>query len=472
MKEVVRRPVFQGIYDELYFNAAEKKKMEFREDVQKLIEYKNFKEFTPIQQEVMPLIAKGRDVVGISATGTGKSHAFILPILNMIDTEKDSVQAIIAAPTRELANQLYKMTAEINMFNPDIRVKLIASGKDKERMIESLSRQPHIVVGTIGRLKDLFVDEAVLRLDQANIIALDEADMTLELGFLDDVDAICGRLPKKLQMLVFSATVPAQLQSFLRKYMHYPVVVEPKLKGNQAPQIRHILVNCRYATYQEKLLKILPGITPYCCMIFCKSKQDVISTYNLMKDNGYENVVTMHSDLSSRERKQNLRMISNNEARYIVCSDIMARGIDIESVSHVISLGLPSTLDYYTHRSGRTGRAGRSGISYLLFTSGDIPALRQLRNTFDFEYQDYRKGEWVEVRPFDYKPKKEISEEDKEIARIAKAPVKKVKPGYKKKRQQEIDSIRRRQRRLMIKKSIKEQQKERAKQAQREKNGY
>lgn len=458
---------------ELIARRSRSMEINFREDIQKLIEYKRFKEFTPIQKEVMPLILKGRDVIGISATGTGKSHAFILPLLQMIDSSKDEVQAIICAPTRELAIQLYRQVCEINMFNEAINIKLISSGKDKERMMEGLKKQPHIVVGTIGRLKDLFVDEAVLRLDTTKMIVIDEADMTLELGFLEAVDEVCGRLPQRLQMLVFSAAVPDQLQPFLRKYMHHPVMVEPTEQHALSPQIQHILVNCRYSSYIEKLLKILPGIQPYVCMIFARTKQEVIEASKALKENGYD-VIEIHGDLSNRERKQALRAVENDKASYIVCSDIMARGLDIDSVSHVISLGLPSSLDYYTHRSGRTGRAGRSGISYVLYNQKDIEAIKTLRKEgFKFEYKDYKRGTWVDVRAFDFKPtRRNLSDEDVQIQKIAKAPVKKVKPGYKKKRQEEIDSIRRRQRRLMIKASIKQQQKERAKKAQREKKGY
>ncbi len=445
-------------------------KSKFREDIQQLIEYKRFKDFSPIQKKAIPLILDKKDVIGVSATGTGKSHAFILPILQMVDSNLNEIQAIITAPTRELAIQLYTMISEINMFNEDINIKLIASGKDKERMIEGLKTQPHIVVGTIGRLKDLFVDEAVLRLDSAKIIVIDEADMTLELGFLQQVDEICGRLPKKLQMLVFSATVPSQLQPFLRKYMSRPTLIEATEKHELSPNIEHILINCRYSSYADKLLKILPGIQPYVCMIFARTKQEVISVAELLKNKGYD-IVEIHGDLSNRERKQALKAISVDKTSYIVCSDIMARGLDIESVSHVISLGLPSSLNYYTHRSGRTGRAGRSGTSYVLFDQSDINGIKVLRNQgFNFSYKDYRRGQWVDVKPFDFKPtRKKLSEEDVEIQKIMKKPVKKVKPGYKKKREAEVEKIRRRQRRLKIKAAIKEQQKERAKKAQREK---
>jgi ATP-dependent RNA helicase CshB len=445
-------------------------KFNFREDIQQLIEYKRFKELSPIQKKVIPLILDRKDVIGVSATGTGKSHAFILPVLQLVDSSLNEIQVIIAAPTRELAIQLYTMISEINMFNKDINIKLIASGKDKERMIEGLKRQPHIVVGTIGRLKDLFVDEAVLRLDTAKMIVIDEADMTLELGFLKQVDEICGRLPKKLQMLVFSATIPSQLQPFLRKYMTRPTFIEATEQHELSPNIEHVLVNCRYASYTDKLLKILPGIQPYVCIIFARTKQEVISVAELLKNKGYD-IIEIHGDLSNRERKQALKSIAENRTSYIVCSDIMARGLDIESVSHVISLGLPSSLNYYTHRSGRTGRAGRSGTSYILFNQSDISGIKVLRNQgFKFEYRDYRKGHWVEVKPFDFKPtRRKMSQEDVEIQKILKKPVKKIKPGYKKKRQAEIDKVIRRQKRLKIRAAIKEQQKQRAKKAQIEK---
>ena len=444
----------------------------WKDSIQSLIEKKRFKEFTPIQEKAFPLILEGKDVIGISATGTGKSHAFILPILQMVDVSKNQVQAIITAPTRELANQLYKQTAEINQFDPDIRIKLISSGRDRTRMADSLSVQPHIVIGTVGRLKDLFVEEAVLRLDTARTIVIDEADMTLEMGFIDEVDELCSRLPRKLQILVFSATMPAQLQPFLRRYMHRPVTVEATEKHENNPQISHVLVNCRHMSYQEKLLKILPGINPYVCLIFARTKDDVKETSTLLKENGYE-VVEIHGDLTSRQRKQALKAINSDQATYIVCSDIMARGLDIASVSHVVSLGLPGQLDFYIHRAGRTGRAGRDGISYVLYNTSDIPGLKVLRNKgIEFEYKDFRRGNWVEARAFDFKPKREKNEFDTEVEKIARKPVKQVKPGYKKKRQQAIEDVRRRERRLKIRQSIQAQKKERAKAKQREKGGY
>ena len=444
----------------------------WKQEINELIAYKHFCDFTPIQAKTMPKILAGKDVIGISATGTGKSHAFILPVLQMVNTDLNQIQAVITAPTRELARQLYNQFSEISKFSDDYRIRLISSGSDRDRMIQEVKTQPHIVIGTIGRLKDLFVDEAVLRLDKAKILVVDEADMTLELGFIEEVDQICGRLKKDLQMVVFSATIPSQLQPFLQKYMHRPEIIEATEDHANNPNISHILVNCRHLTYQEKLLRILPGIQPFVCLIFTRTKEDVKTTSAILKENGYS-CLEIHGDLTARERKQALKMIENDMATYIVCSDIMARGLDIPSVSHVISLGLPSSLDYYTHRSGRTGRAGRSGTSYVLYNEKDINGLKTLKERgFVFTNMDFRRGNWIEQKPFDFKPRRESAETSEAIKKVLNKPVKKVKPGYKKKRQQEVDSIRRRERRLMIRKSIKEQQKERAKALQRQKGGY
>jgi len=445
----------------------------WRQPVRQLIDYDGFKEYTEIQSKVIPLIMAGRDVIGIAPTGTGKTHAYLLPLLQNIDTSKTTVQAVVMAPTRELAQQIYKRAAEIVRFDPHIRIKLISSGMDKQRMAGALKIQPHLVIGTVGRLRDLFVDEAVLRLNNAKVMVVDEADMLLEMGFLPQVDEVCGRMGADLQMLVFSATIPDQMQPFLKKYMHNPVEVSVGQDRRDKPKIEHILVNCRHMTYQQKLLKILPGFKPYTCLIFARTKQEVSLTAAAMKDAGYR-VIEMRGDMKPRERKQALRAIEADKTAYIVASDIMARGIDIPSVSHVVSLGLPSELEYYTHRAGRTGRAGRSGICYTLYNENDVHGLRTLRDSqkIPFVYRDFRGGQWVAAKPFDYRRPKPQTAADVQIKKILAKPIKKVKPGYKKKRQLAIDKIRRQQRRDKIKGYIKAEQKERAKQKQRVKGGY
>lgn len=439
----------------------------FKPAVAQMIEAKGFADYTPIQRQAIPLILQGKDVIGISPTGTGKSLAFLLPVLQKVDPAVDRLQAVITAPTRELARQLYEECCGILAYDPDYRIKLISSGYQRDRMASGLSQMPHIVIGTVGRLKDLFVDQAVLRLDQAGILVIDEADMTLELGFLSQIDEICRRMSDQRQVLVFSATIPTQLEPFLRRYLHQPVIVSAQASEAVDPRITHVLVDCRHLSYGEKLIRILPGIHPYVCLIFCRTRQQVEETAALMKEHGFD-ALAFHGDMTARQRRQGLKRIEQDQAVYIVCTDLMARGLDLPSVSHVISLGLPSRLEYYTHRAGRTGRAGRSGTAYTLYQQSDIEGLKQLRQQgIPFVYQDYKNGRWVAAKPFDYRRPRPQPEPDPEVLKITTRPVKQVKPGYRKKRARAVEKVQRRRRREFIRTKIKEEQKERAKAAQR-----
>lgn len=443
-------------------------KFNLREDVLQFIETLGFKQYTPIQEQVIPCVLKGRDVIGISDTGTGKTHAFLIPIFHKIDVTKEKVQAVITAPTRELARQIYERAIEMNAVNPDIRIRLISGEVEKTRMVEQLEKgQPHIVIGTPGRLKDMFVQSEVLRLDQTDILVVDEADMTLEFGFLNDVDAIAGRMRKDLQMLVFSATIPQALQPFLKKYLHNPQMVQIE-KTQSAAKIEHILVPCKHLSYAEKLFRILPGFTPYVCLIFANTRKLAAEVAELLRDNGYD-CTEIHGDLSSRQRKNAMKVVSSHSASYIVATDIAARGIDLDGVSHVVSLGFPTSLEYYVHRAGRTGRAMRDGICYALYNDKDEASINQLKvKGIGFKHKDYKGDAWVELKPYGQKrlPKNDLVE--KEIAKTLRRKNEKVKPGYKKKRNAEIQKIKQRQRRQMIKESIKVQTKERNRQKQRE----
>ena len=443
-------------------------KFNLREDVVKFIETLGFKEYTPIQEQVIPCVLKGRDVIGISDTGTGKTHAFLIPIFHKIDVTKEKVQAVITAPTRELARQIYDRAIEMNEVNPDIRIRLISGEVEKTRMVEQLEKgQPHIVIGTPGRLKDMFIQSEVLRLDQAEILVVDEADMTLEFGFLNDVDAIAGKMPKNLQMLVFSATIPQALQPFLKKYLHNPQTVKIE-KTQSAAKIDHILVPCKHLSYTEKLLRILPGFTPYVCLIFANTRKLAAEVAETLRDNGYD-CTEIHGDLSSRQRKNAMKVVSSHSASYIVATDIAARGIDLEGVSHVVSLGFPTSLEYYVHRAGRTGRAMRDGICYALYNEKDEESINQLKvKGIGFKHCDYKNNEWVELKPHGQKRIAKNDLIEKEIAKKLYRKNEKVKPGYKKKKAAEIQKIKQRQKRLMIRDSIKTQTKERNRLKQRE----
>lgn len=439
----------------------------FSELTSKFIEYNKFETPTAIQKEVIPYALKGKDIVGISATGTGKTHAFLIPILEKIDVTKDEIQAVISAPTRELALQLYTRVLEMNKVSKKIHIKLITGGVDKQRMNEQLRRQPHIVIGTPGRMKDLFLNEKSLRLDSAKILVVDEADMTLEFGFLEDIDAICSRMNTSLQMMSFSATIPDGLKPFLKKYMNAPITVNIAEDKMFKPQIEHILVPCKHLSYEEELLHVLKGFDPYMCLIFANTRAECTSCAKYLRENGYE-VQELHGDLTSRERRNAMRTLNTLDKRYIVASDVAARGIDIDGVSQVISLGFPMELDFYIHRAGRTGRAGKKGTCYALYTKSDENVIRQLMNKgIHFEHRSIKNGNWSELAHIFEKKKRKEDPLEKEIAKRVAGKKSKVKPGYKKKRKEEISNLKRKQKRQMIQDEIKAQVKERAKAKQR-----
>lgn len=443
----------------------------FRETTKKFIELEGFVNPTKIQKEVIPFACKGKSIVGVSATGSGKTHAFLIPIMEIIDTSIDQVQAVISAPTRELAMQIYFRAQKMNEANPDLNIRLIVGGKEKSKMVNSLKKQPHLVIGTPGRIKDLFLNEQALRVESAKIFVVDEADMTLEMGFLEDVDAIAGRMNRNLQMMSFSATIPQALQQFLKKYMSDPKIIRIEDANKFQPKIDHILIPTNNKTYEEKLIELLPCIKPYVCLIFANTRVEVAKTAQLMRDEGYD-VIELHGDLSSRERMKSMKELQQLNKTFVVASDIAARGIDIDGVSHVISLGFPKELDYYIHRSGRTGRAGKDGICYCLYQKSDDQAIRTLeKRGISFKHQALRNGEFRDLEAIHKKKVRKDDPLEKEIAKIVSKKNKKVKPGYKKKQQAQVEKLKRKARRQMIQNDIQLQKKERAKAKQRELNG-
>lgn len=432
----------------------------------------HFKNPTPVQETIIPTALKGKDVIGLSATGSGKTHAYLIPIIEKVDSSIDHVQAVITAPTRELASQIYDMAKVMTNVVKDLRVSLYIGGQDRDRDIEQLTKQqPHVVIGTPGRIRDLFLNAGVLRIDGCNLLVVDEADMTLEFGFLDEIDAFAGRLGENLQMMAFSATMPDQLKPFIKKYMHHPITYQIGDKVRFNPNIRHVLVPCYHHDYAEVIESILPGFNPFVCLIFANTRKEASEIADKLRKDDVS-VTEIHGDLTSRQRRQSMKSIAEAEHTYVVATDIAARGIDIGEVTHVISCGFPDDLEYYVHRAGRTGRAGSTGTCYALYHESDDAAIRSLKNRgIRFEHQRYRKDGWQDLRSYGQKYRREENDElDRKITMVYNNKKNtKVKPGYKKKRKQAIERIYRRKKRDMIRSKIREEKKamyrERARQA-------
>lgn len=408
-----------------------------------------FYEPTDIQKRLIPAVLKNESVIGQSQTGTGKTHAYLLPILNRIDPDSDTVQAVITAPTRELANQIYQEALKITQGAEDgpIRTKCFIGGTDKQKSIDKLKTQPHLVVGTPGRIADLIKAQA-LNVYKAQSLVIDEADLMLDMGFLEDVDYIGSRMPEQLQMLVFSATIPEKLKPFLKKYMENPKYAHVEPKRITAEKIEHVLVPSKQRDKDKLLFDMMSNLNPYLGIVFANTKNTADHIAKYLTEKGMR-VGLLHGGLTPRERKKVMKQINDLEFTYVIATDLAARGIDIKGVSHVINYELPDDLDFYVHRVGRTARAGSSGQALTIYELSDEDALAKLEKMgIVFDYAELVNGEWKkgDDRHRRKNRKKTANEADQMAKRLVKKP-KKVKPGYKKKMSYEMEKIRKKQRR-------------------------
>lgn len=443
------------------------KNYNFKPFIDKTLSDFHFSKPTEIQSKVLKTASRKQNIVGISKTGSGKTLAFLLPILQSLELDKREVQAIIAAPTRELATQIHTVLKSFVKNEEKLKIMLTIGGTDRERDLAKGEQKPHIVIGTPGRLKDLFESETQqLSLHTAKTLVLDEADMICEYGFLEDIDSFAGKLSEKTQLMFFSATIPENLQHFIRKYASGINLID--LNENNPSSIEHIIVETHHKGRVETLEKIMSIIDPYICLIFCSTRESATSLYQTLTEHGYR-VGQIHGDLQARERKQYIKRINQLAYQYIVCTDIAARGIDIDGVSHVIQYDLPKDLSFVIHRAGRCGRANYTGINYILYEKEDERVIEQLEKLkIAFTYQVIKNGQLVVVenRHRNQKAKKE-NDMDSEIAKKIMTKKKmKVKPGYKKKLQTEVAREKRKQKRTMIRQDIKKRQKQRAKSSQ------
>lgn len=322
---------------------------------------------TKIQQETIPLLLKGKDVVAQGQTGTGKTLAFVLPMLQRLDTQKSYIQGLIITPTRELAIQI---TAEINKYADLYEAKVLAcyGGQDVERQIQRL-RTRHIVVGTPGRLLE-HLGRGTIQLQNVNMVVLDEADQMLHLGFLPDVEEIIKKIGTRRQMMLFSATIPKHIRILSKKYMKKPMDIRVQVsKKITLDEIEQIIINVEEAKKVKVLTNLIDTYRPYLAMVFCKSKDRAKDLYDQLVDRGYDCDV-LHGELSQIKRQQVMRSFREAKLQILIATDIAARGIDVEAVTHIFNYDIPRNTESYIHRIGRTGRAGEAGMA-ITFVTGD-----------------------------------------------------------------------------------------------------
>ena len=435
----------------------------FNQDFMKIM---RFKELTRVQEDVLKQITKKRDLIVQSATGTGKTHAFLFAIAESIDLDLQQTQAVILAPTRELAMQTLDFAKDMQKIDDRVTIDLAIGGMENSRLEKKLGQQPHIIISTPGKFLDVLSWNTV-RLDTVELLILDEMDMMLDYGFVEDVNKIASRFKNEANMLLFSATLPQAMRVFINKYLRNPIEILAKQDEMMKPRIEHILVNHRHRDLNDELLNLLTSINPLLAIIFCNTKLQAAETATFLRDYGIE-CLEIHGDLKDRRRKQVIREIKQAKVQYIVATDLAARGIDLPEISHVINLGLPGhDLSFYTHRAGRTGRSGREGYAISLVSNKEESSIRKLmKEGIQFQYKRIGKDGLEDARAFIQTRQKQEST-DPAIVQILNRKDKKVKPGYKKKRKQQIEQIKNQKRRSQIQDEIRKQKKERAKEKQR-----
>ena len=422
----------------------------FKDYIQEALIDLNFVEATEVQEKLIPIVLAGRDLVGESKTGSGKTHTFLLPIFQKMNEDADNVQAVITAPSRELATQIYQAARQIATFSDkEIRVAHYVGGTDKNRQIGKLAfSQPHIVIGTPGRIYDL-VKSGDLAIHKANTFVVDEADMTLDMGFLETVDKIASSLPKELQFLVFSATIPQKLQPFLKKYLSNPVIEQIKTKTVISDTIENWLISTKGQDKNAQIYQITQLLQPYLAMIFVNTKTRADELHSYLTAQGLK-VAKIHGDIPPRERKRIMNQVKNLEFEYIVATDLAARGIDIEGISHVINDAIPQDLSFFVHRVGRTGRNGLPGTAITLYQPSDDSDIRELEKLgIQFIPKMIKADEFQDTYDRDRRSNREKRQEklDTEMIGLVKKKKKKIKPGYKKKIQWAVNEKRRKTRR-------------------------
>lgn len=337
-----------------------------------LLEVNKITKPTPIQAEAIPAILKGNDVIAQAQTGTGKTLAFILPIMERINANNSNVQALIVTPTRELAIQI---TNEVKKYMSAKGVNILAAygGQDVERQVKKLKGDIHIVIGTPGRLLD-HLRRGTINLGKLKMFVLDEADQMLHMGFLNDIEDIIYKTPKQRQNMFFSATMTKQVRSLATKYMKNPVQIQIQSTKITLDEIKQIVIETTDRKKQDALCKTLDEHRPFMAIIFCRTKRRVKKLSTDLKQLGY-NTDELHGDLSQAKREKVMKDFRKMKIQYLVATDVAARGLDIEGITHIFNYDIPEDVESYIHRIGRTGRAGETGVAVTFVAPKDMQAL-------------------------------------------------------------------------------------------------
>ncbi|MGZ7066757.1 MAG: DEAD/DEAH box helicase [Methanobacterium sp.] len=351
--------------------------LEISEEIKKAIKDMGFEEATPIQSLTIPPILDGKDVTGQAQTGTGKTAAFGIPILEMINPENKKLQAVIICPTRELAIQVAEELRRLSNYMKKISVLPIYGGQPIERQIKGLKKGVQIIIGTPGRVMD-HMRRGTLHMDHVSIIVLDEADEMLDMGFREDIEYILEYMPEKRQTLLFSATMPPKILNLTKKFQENPKFVKVVHKEMTVPEIEQIYFEVKEKMKLELLSRLIDIYNPKLSLVFCNTKRRVDALVTHLQVRGYL-VEGLHGDMTQNQRDRVMGKFRNGQTEILVATDVAARGIDVEDIEAVFNYDVPNDDEYYVHRIGRTARAGRTGRAFTFVSGKEIYQLKDIQ---------------------------------------------------------------------------------------------
>ena len=344
------------------------KELGIKDDILSILKNQGIIEPTEVQEQSIKLIKQGRDVIAEAQTGTGKTLAFLLPMFDNMSVEVNAIQGLIVTPTRELAIQITEEARKLAVAK-NLNILAAYGGKDVGTQIKKLNGNIHLVIATPGRLLD-HLSRGTVKLDRLKTLVLDEADQMLLMGFKNDIEAIIEKTPKNRQTLCFSATMSSEVKKLAYRYMNNPQEIIIRKEEVTLKNIKQFLIETTDRRKQEDLCKVLDEDNAFMAIIFCRTKRRVDDLEMALFKKGY-NCQKLHSDITQPKREKIMKAFKNCDIQYLIATDVAARGLDINGVSHVYNYDIPESAEGYIHRIGRTGRAGEEGYTYLFAAPKD-----------------------------------------------------------------------------------------------------
>ena len=362
------------------------KELGLSDEILKVLEELGFEQPTDIQAEAIPLLLeKNQDLIGLAQTGTGKTAAFGLPLLERIDPKNKATQALVLAPTRELGQQIAEQLHTFSKYQKKVSVLAVYGGAAIVNQIKALRKPQHVIIATPGRLIDLIKRKAV-KLDELQYLVLDEADEMLNMGFKEEIDTILSYTPDDKLTWLFSATMPDEIKGIVRKYMDQPLEVKVNTKNEVNANIEHQYIVVRRRDKEEALLRILDSDPDIRGVVFCRTRLDTQDLAEYLMRRKYR-ADALHGDMSQAQRDKVMKRFKAKSLQVLIATDVAARGIDVNDLTHVFHFTLPDQNAYYTHRSGRTARAGKKGISIAFIGSSDQYKIKMLQKKLGITFE-------------------------------------------------------------------------------------